>query len=74
MKFTSPIPDQVQVLPFGDSRVTCLHDDVRSILDQLTSLDIALRNRDYVSQSVSENEAHARLDQAKDLIRSLAGL
>lgn len=74
MKFPSPDRNAIQVLPFNDSRVTCLHDDVRSILDQLTSLDIALRNRDYVSQSVGENEAHARLAQAMDLIRSLAGL
>lgn len=74
MPFATPNRAEVQVLPFNDSRVTCLHDDVRTILDSVTSLDIALRNRDYVSQAVSENEAHVTLAQVKALLRSLAGL
>lgn len=74
MTYIPPDRNAIQVLPFDDSRVTCLHDDVRSILDQLTSLDIALRNRDYVSQSIPESTAHANLAQAMDLIRSLSGL
>lgn len=66
--------DTVQRLPFSDSRVTCLHDDVRDILDSLGSLDIALRNRDYVSQSVSETDAHECIRQASELLRRVIGV
>jgi len=72
--FTTPNRDQIQRLPTDDTRVTCLHDDVRTILDALSSLDIALSNRDFVSQAVSETTAHERIAQARELLRSLTGV
>lgn len=72
--FTTPDRNRVQRLPANDARVTCLHDNLRAILDEIDSLDIALSNRDYISQSVSETESRERIAQAHDLLRSLAGL
>jgi hypothetical protein len=56
--FTRFDPAQIQLLTPDDPRVTCLDDELARILDDLTSLDIALSNRDVVSQTVSETTAH----------------
>ena len=60
--FTRFDPSQIQPLAPDDPRVTCLDDDMAHILDDLTSLDIALSNRDYVSQTVSETTAHGIIE------------
>ena len=41
------------------------------LLEQLVSLDIALSNRDYVSQRVSEYDAHTLIRMASDALRML---
>jgi len=64
---------RVQYLPDNDTRVTCLDDEIDEIRDALTSLDIALSNRDYVSQGVSENVAHQLIATIRDQLRVIGG-
>lgn len=70
--FSTPDRSQIQALDPQDTRVTCLEDEISVLMDSLISLDIALRNRDYVSQRVSEDVAHALIRQAGDLLSLIA--
>ena len=68
-KFTVPNRNAV---PDVDDRSECLKSDIVKLLDEITSIDIALSNRDYVAGTISENDAHYRLKLAADILRSIA--
>lgn len=70
--FTPIDRNQIQPLAAGDTRVTGLEEEITELLGQLTSLDIALSNRDYVGQRVSEQVAHELLGHIRGLLIAIA--